>query len=235
MGILSLRKGGARQRDVHRLVLPASHRAVEPSMIDELPLDLFGEDDTRTTPQPASEGGTTALPGPETIPAVSSMTTTHRRVYDAVAIAGLAIAIGLPLRVVAMGWSLPVVNVAIAALVYLRGRPAYRAAYVERMETLRARLEEERTALTAQPAPGLPREQRWLYDGLAVVVLGTLGAIVLLLLGFESWMPTSWVLGFAGGAVVYFWLARGYRNAWYALTERYRRRLFDVRNEANPG
>jgi hypothetical protein len=204
-------------------------------MIDELPLDLFGEADSPTEPQPARADPAPQSSAAEPTPAAGPMTVTHRRVYDGIAIVGLGIVLGVVMRVVALGWSLPVANLAIAALIYLRGRPAYRAAYIERMETLRARLEEERTALTRPPAPELPREHRWLYDGLAVVVIGGVGLVMLLLLGFESWLPTPWAFAIVGGAIAYFWLGRGHRAAYYTLAEQYRRRLFDVQNEANPG
>ncbi|MGH9174011.1 MAG: hypothetical protein ACRD1H_06620 [Vicinamibacterales bacterium] len=202
-------------------------------MIDKLPLDIFEDPEPQTLPAPALATDPLAPAADEAEPVETASPTTGRsqRIYDGIAVIGLAIGLGIVLRAIGLGVLTPVVNIAIAFVVYRQAPAEQRAGYFRQMETLRKRLEREAVNAQAQTAP-LPSEMRVLYDGLALVCIGAAGALLAFLLGINQWLPMAWLFLTAAGAGAYVWMGRDYRPGYYALAERARQRLMASWNSA---
>jgi hypothetical protein len=217
-------------------------------MIEKLPLDVFGDDEAATPPDPVTEGNAAIVGEPlpagddaptdggghvdaaATRPAVATEPSARLlRVYDAIGVFGLSAGLGVLMRAIGLSAALPVVNIVVAIVVYSRLPRHTRDAYRATMDNLKRRWLDPATAdLASRPLPPMSSGQRWLYDGIGVALLAIGGWLALGLLGFDSWFRSPWLaLAIAAGA--YFWWGRRWRHEYYTLAEQFRGRLAGAR------
>jgi hypothetical protein len=187
------------------------------SRIDELPLDIFGEEDSgsapgasATDPLPYSDG-TVALPG---------AATETTRVVDAAGIVALAVASGFLLRVFGMSFTLPVLNIGLALFGYTRLNPHHRQQYHERAIRAHNRFRSEIDALKDDQLPGHVVSYRIVYDLGIVTVVAIAIRIVIWMAGVDRIIPDriEWATSLVAGIALYGYVtakfSRSTLHAW---------------------
>lgn len=199
--------------------------------IDELPLDIFGEDDAPADGVPVSAEPVIPTGAPETVPD-SSPALARSRALDAIAVVALAAGLGFAMRAVWMPFLLPVANAGIAGLLVARAKAEHRRWYYERAERVRERIAAELAALSDEPLPEQIATYRIVYDVGAVLVLAVAIHLGAWLTGVDRIIPdrVDWWISFATaiGAMVYV-SARFNRTILYQWL--YRRFVHDADHE----
>lgn len=189
------------------------------SKIDDLPLDIFDEHDPAGA-APAASAQAASNSEPAIVPWATPEPQTSTKIYDAAGVVAATIALGLALRVLGAGFTTPVLNVAIALVVYFRLKSHHKQRYYDRASALLSRMQSELAAVQGQEVPHQVAAYRIAYDIGIVVVASIAIRIALWMSGFDHIIPdpllftTSLALAIAAYALSIQRIGRDTLHVW---------------------
>jgi hypothetical protein len=203
------------------------------SRIDELPLDLFGEDGqpSRVEPEAPVEAAAPVGTGTNGIDAESLTGTASRKLYDVLAVSALILGSAIVLRAMFLGVTLPVANSIIAFILYRNIPVRYKHMYYRQVDNWRQGVRRDIAMLDDMPVQRAESDSRIFYDVGIVVVLAVAARLVLELAGFGFLLPGryGWWIVLMLVTGVYALFARSHRHDLHAWIDWRLRHLSDAR------